>query len=268
MYNFHRFSRFWEPPERLSVLELVNTGTLDLHLAGLLWLMMEQRSSVIVSAGPNFAGKTTVLNMLLDFLLPAVRQVHLRGNYEDFKFTEGARPSETYMVAEEFNTYFNYVWGDVARKAFQLLTQGYGLGGTIHARTPQEVVYILHRYLGLPLPVVSHLDAIINLRVTWGKTYGFEPLRQIESVSLLIPEDDSITLEILAIRPPEEDNIEFVDSERLQRAFSVKYNAEYNDIEHEIAVREKILGQLIRESRVSHQNVREVILEFYKSHYS
>ena len=196
MYEWRGYSRFWEPPKRLSALELVNSGTLDIKLASLLWLMMEYRASVIVAAGPSFAGKTTILNMLLDFLHPRVKQTHLRGEFEDFGFLKDARPAETYLVASEFSNYFGYVWGNVARKAFQLLAQGYSLGGTIHARTAKEVVYILHQYLGLPLPIIAHLGAIINLRVIPGRTYTSEPIRQIESVGLPLFADDTMTIEI------------------------------------------------------------------------
>src|SRR3989304_1724819 len=138
---------------RLSILEIVKTGTLDLKLAGLLWLLMEHRASVLVAAGPSFAGKTTTLNVLLDFLPPNVKQVDLRGYGEDFKFLESATPADTYLVAEEFSDYMDYVWGDTALRAFALVTNGYGLGGTIHARTAKEALLVLHEYLEVPLEV-------------------------------------------------------------------------------------------------------------------
>lgn len=268
MYNFQRFSRFFQPAEPLSVLELVNSGTLDLRLACILWMMMEQRSSVVVSAGPSYAGKSTTLNMLLDFLPPDIKQVELHGDYEDFSFIEGASPADIYMVAEEFNTYHDYVWGEAAIGAFNLLSQGYSMGGTIHARTPREVVYIFHRYLGLSLPVISNIDAIVNLRITMRKLYGVEPLRQIESVCLLVPKDDAISLDILAVQPAGEGSIEFADSKRLQQAFSRKYGVEFDDIEHEISIRKEVLGKLADEGRISHHDVRKAIHEFYDSHSS
>jgi type IV secretory pathway ATPase VirB11/archaellum biosynthesis ATPase len=163
-------ARFRRPETRLSVLELVKSGTLDLRLASLLWLLMEHRASVLVAAGPSFAGKTTLFNVLLDFLPSAVKQVELRGYGEDFGFIEGATPAKTYLIAEEFSDYLDYVWGDTAQRAFQLLEEGYGLGGTIHARTPQEVLYVLNGYLEIPVKTLTRLDAIVMLRTT-GETH-------------------------------------------------------------------------------------------------
>ncbi|MBN2074170.1 MAG: hypothetical protein JW762_01330 [Dehalococcoidales bacterium] len=266
MYNFHRFSRFFEPSEPFSILELVNTGTLDLHLAAILWLMMEQRSSIIVGAGPSYAGKTTMLNALLDLLPPNMNRIYLYGEYHDFSFVKSAVPSETYMVAEEFNTHMNYVWGQTAITAFTLLKEGYSMGGTMHARTPQEVVYLFHRYLGLSLPLISNIDAVVNINVTWDTNYSSEPLRQVESVGLFLPGDEeAISLGVVALREEGEKNLKYADSVQLRRLFSEKYNVDIPDMEKEIVLREKYLEQLMIDMRISHQEVREAVLEFYNS---
>src|SRR3990172_6701491 len=147
------------------VLLIVHTGILDLRLASLFWVIMEQRASVLVAAGPSQAGKSTTLNVLLDFMRPEVKRTDLQPD-DDFKFLSGARPTTTYMVAAEFSDFGYYIWGDVALKAFELLTQGYGVGGTLHAETDEEALGILHQYLGLSLPTLAHIDSIVTLPVT------------------------------------------------------------------------------------------------------
>jgi ABC-type cobalamin/Fe3+-siderophores transport system ATPase subunit len=266
MYNFHRFSRFFEPPEPFSILELVNTGTLDLHLAAILWLMMEQRSSIIVGAGPNMAGKTTMLNALLDLLPPKMNRVYLYGDYYDFSFIKTAVPSETYLVAEEFNVYMDYVWGQTAITAFTLLKEGYAMGGTMHVRTPQELVYLFHKYLGLSLPLISEIDAVVNIDVTWDGDYRSEPLRQVGSVGLLLPNDEeTLSLGVVAAREEGEENLRYADSIQLQRLFSEKYNVDISDMEDEIAIREKYLEKLMIDMRISHQEVKEAVEDFYNT---
>ena len=266
MYNFHRFSRFFEQQEPFSILELVNTGTLDLHLAAILWLMMEKRSSIIVGAGPSFAGKTTMFNALLDLLPPNTKRVYLYGDYHDFSFVDTAVPSETYLVAEEFNTHMDYVWGQTAITAFTLLKEGYSMGGTMHARTPQEVVYLFHHYLGLSLPLVSEIDAVVNINVTWDRSRDTEPLRQVESVGLLLPgNDEAISLGVVVLREEGEKNLRFADSDQLRKLFSEKYNVDFSDIEKEIAIRENYLEQLMIDMKISHLEVREAVVDFYNT---
>jgi hypothetical protein len=262
MYNFFRFGRSSTP---LSILELVNAGNLNLRLAAILWLMMENRSSVVVAAGPNMAGKTATLNALLDFLPPEIDQVYLSGNFETFDFVEEDKPSTNYMVVEEFNTYLDYVWGETAIKAFDLLEQGYSLGGTIHANTPREVVYLFHRYLGLSLPLISNIDVIVTLRVSWELEEGFELLRQINSVSMLIPEEDSISLAVLFKHTLPESDLEFANNDQIRQVFFKKYGVDYPDIAEEISVREQYLAQQLIDLKLSHYEVREAIVDFYRS---
>ncbi|NLE09259.1 MAG: hypothetical protein GX631_08400, partial [Dehalococcoidales bacterium] len=75
---------FFKNSGHLSILDVIASGTIDFKLAGLLWLVMEYRASVIVAAGPSWAGKTTLFHAMLDFLRPEVEHVTLRGYDEDF----------------------------------------------------------------------------------------------------------------------------------------------------------------------------------------
>ena len=202
MASYRRWGRGrqWIPERRLSVLELVRSGTLDLKLASLFWLIMGQRASVLVAAGPSFAGKTTTLNVMLDFLPPSVNQITLNGSDEDFGFLKDAEAPRTYMIAEEFSEYMDYVWGEAAQRAFQLLTEGYGLGGTIHARTAKEALLVLHEYLEVPVEALSALGAVVMIRATPGRLYGSQPVRRVESVSLVLPHEKGIAIQPIASR--------------------------------------------------------------------
>jgi len=81
--------------EGLSVLDLINAGTLDCKLASLLWILMEHRTSVLVASGPAWAGKTTLLNSILDFLPPEIQQISLQGYFEDFRFLNYCKPEKS-----------------------------------------------------------------------------------------------------------------------------------------------------------------------------
>ncbi len=262
----HRWgrSRFFEPERQLSVLELVNFGTLDLRLAGLLWLLMDHRASVLACAGPNFAGKTTMLNVLLDFLRPEVKQLRMQGEYEDFASLKDAVPANTYLVAEEFSEYNNfvYVWGDAGRKAFELMTEGYGLGGTVHARSAKEAVYILHDYLEVPVDHLARLDAIVILRPVAGRVYG-NVVRRIESVSLLSAAQNGISLEVIAGRDKAGEKLIIGEDTQLQTALSAKFKVGDTPVAIQVDERARFLSKLLVEGRTTAAEVRKAVVGWY-----
>ena len=257
--------RFWEPEKRLSILELVNSGTIDLRLASFLWLLMKHQASIIVAAGPSYAGKTTTLNAILDFLDPSVNLVELHGGEEDFEFTKTSPPSKTYLVAEEFNYHMDYVWGEAAEKAFELISEGYGLGGTLHARTAKEAVLVLHNYFSLSVPLIASLDAIVILNVMRGWHRDVEIERRIENITLVSPAKDSIALQIVASREMGNDTFVLADEHSLQTALAKKFELGKTNVAQEMEVRQRFLARLLLEGRTSRDEVRRAITGFYRS---
>lgn len=266
------YSRWWggwrslEETESLTILDLINYGTVNLKLAGLLWFLMDYRPSVMVAAGPSFAGKTTLLNTLLDFLRPEIRKIHLHGYTEDFKFLEHSRPDSVYLVADEISNHsFEYLWGYRARKTFELLSQGYALGGTIHARNAKEVVLILHEYLGLNVTLLSHLDVIVTLRVISSRTFEEDPIRRVDTVSILNKTNEGLVLEMLAAWNQKDGSFDFVTDDTLQTVLNKKFSARNNNAAAESATRERFLEKLLVEPKLSREEIRKAILEFYRS---
>ena len=255
--------RFGEPETRLSVLDLVRSGTLDLRLASLLWVIMERRASVLVAAGPSFAGKTTTLNVLLDFLRPEVKEVRLNGYDEDFGFLETSVPSSTYIVAEEFSDYGDYVWGETAQKAFDLMKEGYALGGTIHARNAREVAYILNQYLELPIETIARLDAIVTLGVAGRR--GYEPVRRIDSVSLFVPVGEKTGIQTIASNELGGGTFAIVDDKTLQAALLKRFPPGKVSAWRAMTERELFLGKMLSAGKIGRDEVRKGILEFYSS---
>ncbi len=265
MSNYHWWrGRFSEPAERLSILDLVNFGTLDLKLASILWLIMERRASVLVAAGPSNAGKSTLLSALLDFLPPEVTQTHIGNRAEDFRFSEHSLPADTYMVAAEINSYGFYLWGAAARKAFELLSHGYGLGSTMHARTVEEALGILHYELGLPLSLIVHLDAVVTIRLTGSWNYDTEPERRVEAVGLIDSEKDELSIQVISARNSENGKLDFASEGDLEAALYKKFKIKHDQIGPEIQLRERFLADLLAKNRYSSEEVRKAVVEFYR----
>ncbi len=119
----------------LSVVDLVERGTLTLHLAA--WLVARVRggSSWLVGARPGGAGKTAVMCALLA-MLPEGKRVRLTSPGTGW---EAARPGEC-VVSYEIGAghYDSYVWAEELRAFVALGAQGVRIVSNLHADTIEE----------------------------------------------------------------------------------------------------------------------------------
>jgi hypothetical protein len=255
--------------ESLTILDVVKSGTVDFRLAGLLWILMEHRASVLVAAGPIWAGKTTILHVLLDFLPPGVQRVPLRGYAEDFKFFNDYKPDNTYLVSEEISNHsYEYLWGRQVVKAFELLPQGYALGSTIHARDVREVAYVLHRILGVPLPLIARLGVVVTLQAVNSRSYYDEPVRRVDTVSIVNSADNGLVAQTLAARQLTDEEFVYPSEKALYNALSNRFALKYDRIFSEITRREKFLCELADKGISSRAEVRRAISDYYQSRFT
>jgi hypothetical protein len=175
------------PPHR-SIVELIGSGVLDAELAALAWILVEARIPIIVAGLERGAGKTTVLEALLDFLPSTARRIDLAGASEDFAWlpeAEGlgwtrAAPSEpvaipvtpasAVLVAAEISQHLPiYTWGRAARTLVRAASLGYGIAATLHADRLEDVHDLLRaRPVGLTDEELSYLGLILIVRAGRG----------------------------------------------------------------------------------------------------
>ena len=255
--------------DKLTILDVVRSGTVDFKLAGLLWLLMEHRASALVASGPIWAGKTTILHALLDFLPPGIKRIHLHGYAEDFKFSEEYKPDNTYLISEEISNHsYEYLWGYQVAKAFELLPKGYSFGSTMHARNVKEVVYVLHGILDVPLPLIAGLGVVVTLQAMNGRSYDDEPIRRVDTVTILNHTDEGLVAQALAARDIDDDEFLYPSEKAIYSALNNKFAIKYKDVFSEIARRESFLGNLNDKGIMSHKEVRRAILDYYRTQLS
>jgi len=139
----------WSLPRPMSVVEIVESGSLDQRLMATLWAVVSRRRGVMLSSEAPMAGKTTTLSSLVDLLPDSTVGVFLRGWRRDLAWTDELGPDRAYMLINEMSDHLPiYVWGPNALGALQLAGSGYGLGGTMHADTLDEAVATLRSELG------------------------------------------------------------------------------------------------------------------------
>ncbi|HUS15497.1 MAG TPA: hypothetical protein VM536_10840 [Chloroflexia bacterium] len=200
----------WQPPQPLSVVELLDAHSFDAETLALIWALLARRASVIVGAEPPLAGKTTTLTALLDFLPTGTQTLYMRGHYENFSFAEdpAADPHTSYLLANEMSDHLAiYFWGARVGRLFSLLPLGYAFGSTMHAETVGEVLDILSAPpLNVPPRLLPGLNLVINLVLL---SRGGRSLRRCAAVHLVLPGDgpQGVTTHTLARWDPEADTL-------------------------------------------------------------
>ena len=250
----------------LTVLDLIESGTFDFKLAGLLWLLMEHRASVLVAAGPIFAGKTTLFNVLLDFLPPGIKRIPLRGFAEDFSFTRNVDPGKTYLISGEISNHlYEYLWGPQVTRALELIPQGYAFGSTIHARDVREVAYVLHRILQVPLHLIAGLGVVVTLQAMNGQTIYDEPIRRVDTVNILDLGENGLVARTLAAREISDKEFIYPSEKSLSDVLTQKFVISYECLSAELNRRETFLSGLSTAEISSRQEMRRAIREYYRS---
>ena len=133
-------------PGALTILDLIQNGTMSAEMAATMWGAMDDRSSFIVAAGPRQAGKSTNTNAILE-LLPRELPVHdLTGETEQFDSLSSAVTGGYIVVAEFSNHMPLYLRGEQVMRVFQTAEKGYSIAGTLHADTPEDLFYELRSH--------------------------------------------------------------------------------------------------------------------------
>jgi len=258
-----------EQGPRLSALELVVNKTMDLRLAALLWLVMEHKGSIIVAAGPQRAGKTTLLMASLDFLPPEVQQVTTRGMRENFGFLQDTDPKRTMILCAEISDHVPqyYMWGTRVARMFHAISQGYSLGATMHADTPQEVLGMLQSPpLNIPAEHLARLTLIVNLRMAYGSGRDASIVRRVYTVCVPGPSaDDSKPLPatIIARWNPSTDALDHAVPPQALNSLSLQLGMETKEIEGAIAEREKRLLEMLGQRVLAAEDFRKAVLAYY-----
>lgn len=191
----------WTPPERHSLIWLIECGCIDKQTAAFLSLAVELRASLIVVAEPHEAGKTTLLTALIDFLPPDTTPIYLRGWYERFAFLDQIAAESGYLLCNEISSHLpTYLWGRGVRRMFEAVADGYPLATTMHASGANEA---LDQLAGYPLDVPPEHLARIDLIVTIGVGYSSNRLlRRVSRVERIGVDDEGPFIETIASREP------------------------------------------------------------------
>jgi len=159
----------WSPPVPMSIVEIVEAGTVSPRMAALLWVLIEARRSIVLASEPPMSGKTTLLSSLVVFLAADTQPVFVRGLSETFDYARIIDPKRGYLLVNELSSHLPvYLWGAKATRMFRTLSDGFGLGTTLHADDVAEVLDQLRTELDLGVADLAHIDVIGIMRTLAG----------------------------------------------------------------------------------------------------
>jgi hypothetical protein len=162
----------------LSVIDLIEAGTLPLDLASRLIARILRGSSFLVGARPGGAGKTAVMAALLA-MLPSPSVIRLADGGTGWR---KSLPGET-VVAYEIGqgAYQAYVWGEDLRTMAALGVSGVRIVSNLHADTVEEARVQVVEQNGIPEPGFAAFQMFLPLVLRRGPS-GIE--RRIGPVSV------------------------------------------------------------------------------------
>ncbi|MFQ6019197.1 MAG: hypothetical protein ACE5KW_00395, partial [Dehalococcoidia bacterium] len=154
-----------------------------------------------------------------------------------------------------------YTWGPHARRAFQLLAQGYSLATTMHADSVGEVAHILEEDLGVPREQIGNLTFIVHLHIG----YQASTVRRVDEVALLRPHGrDGLTARTLAHWNPDDDSFSLFLSAADHKEFARWAGLSPAALAAELKRREGFLADLLASEQTAIPAVNQAIEAYYR----
>ena len=168
----------------LSLIDLLDAGTINLDMGAYLAAAMRAGASLLVGANPGGAGKTTVMAALLNWvpnhtrIMPAESRAVLQAAHSN----PPPDASSQCFVAHEVGSgsHYAYVWGEDARSFFALPRLGYIVATNLHADTLFEARHQLLRTNGVESSDLDAATLKLFLQVT--RVHGWQIRRTVSRV--------------------------------------------------------------------------------------
>lgn len=241
----------------MSITEILLAGNMSARMAALFWIGMERGASIIIAAEPPHSGKTTTLTALLSFTPPDTLVYFTRGQGETFALPRLDRSYPTYILINEMSDHIPvYTWDDDARRAFELLAQGYSMATTMHDETVEGVILQLERDLSVPKPHIANLTFITPMYI--------RQVRRLTEIAFLRPNGDGMSIGRLATWDRAADQFDVLPNEADAMAYADWAGLSPDQLASELDRRESFLVKLINEQVVEIPLVNEAVEAFYE----
>ena len=257
-------------PEPLSIVQIIQAGTMPPRLAAVFWLGLEQGASFIFAADPPGSGKTTVLTALLALAPPDTVAYFTRGWGETFDLPPPDESYPTYLMVNEMSDHLPvYSWGPYVIRVFELLTEDYSLCTTVHADTVEAVIEQLEEEVGVPREHLAQLTFVVPLALVQqeGRT-----LRRVRDVGLLGPSqggpgegghgERGLAVRRIATWDEQRDTFSILEDGDATAALAARLGMEEGALDEALATRETFLERLVADGVSSMEGVQQAVDAF------
>ncbi len=250
----------WDQPQPLSIVEILQAGTMPSRLAAAFWLGLERGASFVFAADPPGAGKTTVLTALLAFAPPDTVAYFTRGWGETFELPPSSDSHPTYLLVNEMSDHLPvYSWGPYVVRCFELLAEGYSLCTTVHADTVEAVIEQLEAEAGVPREHLARLTFVVPLAVAQREG---RILRRVRDVGLLGPGEGKLAVQRIATWDERRDAFAVLQSAGQRAALAGRIGMQPKAFDAELKRRQAFLERLVADGVTTLSGVQDAIDDF------
>ena len=272
----------------LTIIDLINSRTISVDLAGFLWLCIDglgvKSANAIISGGTS-SGKTTTLNALSAFINPNERIITIEDTLElqiphEHVIRMETRPANVEGKGEltmndlvknslrqrPDRIIVGEVRADEAITLFTALNTGHSGFGTLHSNDARETITRLtNEPMSVPEIMIQAIDFIImQNRIYTPSGVSFRRISEVAEVVGM--EEGTVQLNKIFQWNPERDTIDNIGitSNTLQQIANLSGKS-IIELQNEIENRKLVLKHMIRQNIRSVEGVNGVIELYYKN---
>ena len=272
----------------LTIIDLINSRTISLDLAGFLWLCIDglgvKSANAIISGGTS-SGKTTTLNALSAFINPNERIITIEDTLElqiphEHVIRMETRPANVEGKGEltmndlvknslrqrPDRIIVGEVRADEAITLFTALNTGHSGFGTLHSNDARETITRLtNEPMSVPEIMIQAIDFIImQNRIYTPSGVSFRRISEVAEVVGM--EEGTVQLNKIFQWNPERDTIDNIGitSNTLQQIANLSGKS-IIELQNEIENRKLVLRHMINQNIRSVEGVNSVIELYYKN---
>ncbi|MCX8162344.1 MAG: type II/IV secretion system ATPase subunit [Candidatus Bathyarchaeota archaeon] len=264
----------------LTIVDLVNLGTLTSDMAALLWFLVENRVSVLVCGGIA-SGKTTMLNCLSNFIHPDAKIVTIEDTPElqlyHINWVRSVTRPRT-MYGGEITVYdllrtamrqrpdyiiIGEVRGEEAYTLFQAIATGHLGMCTLHAESIESALMRLESPpMNIPRSMISMLDVILVQRRA---ERDGTPIRRTEVLAEVSDYDrgrDQVELNVIYRWKPESDTFAYTGRCLSLEGIAARIGYTMDRIEEELRGRRMVIEWMCKTEKRGFGDVAEIIRRY------